>query len=148
MTTSRMIGSTMVPAITRPAVIKATIVTSMRVIRDVVSLVLDLITGKWGKAWGDVKHLVSDSLHGVLSIMGALLGLMGKAAARIGTAIWDGIVGALRELTERLARYPTDDAAHRQVLGGGSVGCPVGDGFPGPLRHPARRGLAVDHPAV
>lgn len=79
-------------------VIKALIVTTMHVIGDVVALVLDVLTGKWGKAWGDVKHLVSDSLHGVLSIMGALLGLMGKAAGKIGNAIWDGIVGALKGL--------------------------------------------------
>jgi TP901 family phage tail tape measure protein len=52
-------------------VITAVIRSTIRVVLDIISVALDLMTGKWGKAWSDVQRLVSDYLHGIESILSA-----------------------------------------------------------------------------
>jgi phage-related protein len=82
--------------------IKSVVVTDFRLIGDAVRLVLDVLTGRWGKAWGEVKNIAGDALHGVVDIMGNVLGLVGRAAGAIGNAIWHGILGALQGIGNAL----------------------------------------------
>lgn len=49
--------------------IAAIIRTGIQIIVDVISLAVDLITGKWGAAWADAKKLVSDAITGIGNIL-------------------------------------------------------------------------------
>ena len=80
--------------------IKAT----FRVIGDLFHTIGDLLHGRWGKLWGDIKRLVSDSLGAIIDMIKAyplvnlLLTLADKAlqaAKRVGRSIKNGVVNGL-----------------------------------------------------
>jgi TP901 family phage tail tape measure protein len=54
--------------------ISAYIRTVIHVVLDSIGLFADLLTGKWGKLWGDVKKLVSDAFTGILGTVKAFAG--------------------------------------------------------------------------
>jgi len=62
-------------------VIAAYVRFAMNMVRDTIALTLDIITGHWSKAWADLKKLASDAIHGVISVISALLsGFVGTMA--------------------------------------------------------------------
>ncbi|MEY9937288.1 phage tail tape measure protein [Streptacidiphilus sp. MAP5-3] len=63
-------------------VISGVLTTVMHNIMNTIAIVLDIITGKWGKAWQDVKKLVSQGLSDVVH-------LIGTAASGFGTLLYD-----------------------------------------------------------
>jgi hypothetical protein len=78
----------------------------IKVVKDVVNLIGDLIHGRWGALWGDAKQLAVDAVHALMSFINAqfaglpglllkAVGAVGGAAKRIGSAIFNGITGLL-----------------------------------------------------
>jgi TP901 family phage tail tape measure protein len=89
-------------------VIKAVVSTDIKVVLDIVNTVMALLRGDWGKAWASLKKLVSDYLHGIASVVKAVLfgaiAVAKAAAIGIGRAILDGIVTGVGGLAGALAR--------------------------------------------
>lgn len=73
-----------------------------KILGDVVSLILALISGDWSRAWDLAKNLVSDfvqlvkdDIEGIVDIIRGAIPLIGEAAKGIGTgiknAVWEGL---------------------------------------------------------
>lgn len=62
--------------------IKNMITMAMHTIMNVIGIILDIITGHWGKAWKDIKKLASDAIHDAWRVIKDL----GKDA---GTLLWN-----------------------------------------------------------
>lgn len=86
--------------VTRAAwqVIADVVKTATHTVLDVIGVVLDLITGKWGKAWSDARKLVSDSIHGI----GSILKDFGSGAIHLlydaGRNIVQGLINGIKSL--------------------------------------------------
>ncbi|HMH89970.1 MAG TPA: hypothetical protein VK586_02680, partial [Streptosporangiaceae bacterium] len=70
----------------------------IRVILDVISVVLDLLTGKWGKAWSDLKKLASDALHGAISIITTITSGFGRLLWDAGVNLIKGLIGGIKSM--------------------------------------------------
>jgi TP901 family phage tail tape measure protein len=73
--------------------IAAIIRASIRICVDVISLALDLITGKWGAAWADLRKLGSDALNGFINV----LRTFASGAIHL---LWDAGVNIVRGLIQ------------------------------------------------
>jgi TP901 family phage tail tape measure protein len=67
-------------------------------IRDFITVVLDVITGHWGKAWKDLKKLASDAMSNAVTAIK-------DAASGFGTLLWDagqnvikGLIGGMKSM--------------------------------------------------
>lgn len=75
--------------------ISAIVTTAIHVVLDVISVVLDILTGHWSKAWNDLGRLCSDAINGIANIIsnfasGALT-LLYDAGKNIVTGLINGI---------------------------------------------------------
>jgi TP901 family phage tail tape measure protein len=78
--------------------IAAVIRTAVKVLLDVISLGLDLITGKWGAAWADLKRLVSDAINGVLLILNTFAAGALHLLWDAGVNIIEGLIGGIKSM--------------------------------------------------
>jgi len=78
--------------------IKKEIVDQLHIVRDVVIVILDVISGHWGKAWQDMKRLLGDVLRGAYDLLRGAVSIVGQIAVRIGSAILHGIVSGISGL--------------------------------------------------
>lgn len=80
-------------------VVKDVITLGMHYILNVIGVVLDLVTGHWGKAWTDVKHLVSQGLSDVNKLFGdfasGAIHLLEDAGVNIVKGLISGISNAI-----------------------------------------------------
>ncbi|MGH3376342.1 MAG: phage tail tape measure protein [Actinoallomurus sp.] len=65
---------------------------------DIVAIVLDLLTGKWGKAWSDVKKLASDSFHGIVKIITGIASGFGHLLYDAGRNLIQGLINGIRSM--------------------------------------------------
>ncbi len=72
--------------------------TAVRIVLDVISLALDLITGKWGKAWNDLKKLASDALHGAISVIMTMVSGFGHLLWDAGKAVVQGLINGVKSM--------------------------------------------------
>lgn len=70
----------------------------MKAIGDAIQLVLDVISGHWSKAWGDLTGVVGNVLNGVWNLLKGAATSLGSAAITIGKAIAQGILTGLEDL--------------------------------------------------
>lgn len=75
------------------------------IVKDVVSLILAIISGDWGRAWDLAKKLVEDfiklvkeDIEGIAGIIRGAIPLIGEAARSIGSGIKDAIWQGLGDL--------------------------------------------------
>lgn len=79
------------------------------VVKDVVNMIGDLIHGRWGALWGDAKKLVVDSVKALIAFVSqqfsglpgiilGVLGTVGSAAAKIGSALFNKLTGAIGDI--------------------------------------------------
>lgn len=72
--------------------------TGEQFILDFVGVVLDILTGKWGKAWNDAKKLVSDAIHNI----GKTLTDWGKGALtllyQVGRDMVQGLINGIKSM--------------------------------------------------
>ncbi|NUP48061.1 MAG: phage tail tape measure protein [Catenulispora sp.] len=78
------------------SVISSYITMVMHNVLNIISLILDIITGRWSRVWGDLKRLVGQAISGVVRV---LL----NATSGFGTLLWDagrsvihGFVGGIK----------------------------------------------------
>lgn len=83
-------------------IVKTVVVAGLKIISDAIQLFVNLLHGRWGDAWGNLKGIASTALGAVVSIVGSMLrGLAGSAGALaqlIGKAIAAGIKSAVQHL--------------------------------------------------
>ncbi len=94
--------------------IAAIVRAAVQIVVDVISLALDLITGKWGAAWHDLEKLGSDALNGFKNVCIAF----GEGALHL---LWDAGVNIVRGLIDGVksmvgaAVGAAEDVAHGVV---------------------------------
>lgn len=71
--------------------IKNSITMTMHTIMNVIAVILDILTGKWGKAWKDLKKLATDALNDAWRLIKGL-------GADAGTLLWDAGVNIIKGL--------------------------------------------------
>jgi TP901 family phage tail tape measure protein len=71
---------------------------NLRLILDVIGVILDLITGHWGKAWNDLKKLASDALHGTITLIKSVVGGFGMLLYDAGRAVVMGLIHGIESM--------------------------------------------------
>jgi phage-related protein len=74
------------------------VTTAMHLILNIIGVVLDIITGHWGKAWQDVKKLVSQGLHDVISTIGNIASGFGTLLYDAGANIIKGLIKGVESM--------------------------------------------------
>jgi TP901 family phage tail tape measure protein len=80
----------------------------IRIILDVISVVLDLLTGKWGKAWSDLKKLASDALHGAVSVITTITSGFGTLLWDAGVNLIKGLIGGIKSMAGAAGNVVSD----------------------------------------
>jgi TP901 family phage tail tape measure protein len=78
--------------------ISAYIRTVIHVVLDSIGLFADLLTGKWGKLWGDVKKLVSDAFTGILGTVKAFAGGCLTLLYTAGKDLIQGLINGVKSM--------------------------------------------------
>lgn len=91
--------------------------TAMHLILNTVGLVLDLLTGKWSRVWGDLKHLVGQQLHDVASTISSIgsgfANLLYNAGASVIHGLISGIKSAMGGLGSTLGSITSFITSHK-----------------------------------
>lgn len=78
------------------------------VVKNAIQLVVNILQGDWGEAWGNIKGVVSNALSG----LGKLAGLAAKAGLDLGKkfagGIWDALVEVLDRLKSKFSSWIND----------------------------------------
>jgi phage-related protein len=131
------------------SITKTSFAATFKIIGDVVSIVGsmitavgDLIHGRWGKLWDDLKNIVSKTFDALTTYLVAEATIVLTAAEAIGKAIGDGIVKGAEGIGDRLKSAVTGEVS--KGLGGvksflhinspsklfmDEVGSPIGEGI-------------------
>lgn len=78
--------------------ISGIVTTAIHIVLNTISVVLDVITGKWGKAWQDVKKLVSQGLHDVISTIGNTVSDFGTLLFDAGKNVINGLINGIKSM--------------------------------------------------
>jgi TP901 family phage tail tape measure protein len=78
--------------------IKNIVTGAMHMIMNTIGVVLDLITGNWGKAWKDLKKLASDALHDAWNIIKDLGKDAGSLLLDAGKNIIKGLISGIKSM--------------------------------------------------
>src|SRR5260221_448535 len=80
-------------------VISGIIKVAWALVSGIIRIGLDILQGKWGKVWTDIKSMLGGVLDGIGTIVHGFIGMFGAAFSGLGTllhGIWDGIVGVIK----------------------------------------------------
>ena len=78
--------------------IKGIVTFGMHLILNIIGIVLDLITGHWGKAWADLKKLASQALHDVWSFIKNFFSDAGSLLYDAGRNIINGLINGIKDM--------------------------------------------------
>jgi TP901 family phage tail tape measure protein len=70
----------------------------LRTFLDLAGIVLDIITGKWGKAWNDAKKLVEDAFNGIKSIFEDFITGAVNLLYDAGRAVVQGLIDGIKSM--------------------------------------------------
>jgi TP901 family phage tail tape measure protein len=117
----------------------------VRLILDIISVVLDILTGKWGKAWQDLKKLASDALHGAVSVITAITSGFGTLLYDAGKALVGGLISGIEAMFGAVGNVIGDlrRAVVSAFTGGGASGGGAGGGISAASLLPAMIGSPV-----
>jgi TP901 family phage tail tape measure protein len=71
---------------------------AMHLVMNVIGVVLDVITGHWGKAWHDLLHLVTQAFGDVTHFLGSLVGDFGSMLYDAGSALITGLIKGVESM--------------------------------------------------
>jgi hypothetical protein len=99
--------------------------TAVNIVLDVIGLALDLLTGKWGAAWNDLKKLASDALRGAISIITTMVSGFGHLLWDAGVNLIDGLINGAKSMLGSIGNVMGDIghgavSAFKSALGIGS----------------------------
>lgn len=78
------------------SVISSLVTMTMHNIENVIGLVLDIITGRWGRVWGDLKKLVSQALSGAITVIKNLVSGFGTLLYDAGRNVITGLINGIK----------------------------------------------------
>lgn len=79
-------------------VIRDVITLTMRNVLNAVALVLDIMTGKWSRVWGDLKRLVSQAIGGVVKTITDLTANFGTLLYDAGQNVIKGLISGIKSM--------------------------------------------------
>ncbi len=82
--------------------------TVMKNIKGVIEIVLAVIRGDWGKAWNELKGIVSRTIGAAVQVVRNAAGMFLEAAKAIGKALVDGIVAGAANIGSALKKKLMD----------------------------------------
>lgn len=82
--------------------------TVMKNIKGVIEIVLAVIRGDWGKAWNELKGIVSRTIGAAVQVVRNAAGMFLEAARAIGKALVDGIVAGAANIGSALKKKLMD----------------------------------------
>lgn len=111
---------------------------SLKILEGVIALFIDVLTGKWGKAWGDIKQIAVGLVGNMVAVLKILLGdfltWIEKAALKIALAIAE----PFSHLPGNLGQWARDlkdsiNGKLAEIAGSvsgpaGTIGIQIGDG--------------------
>ncbi|GAA4626868.1 hypothetical protein GCM10023196_036870 [Actinoallomurus vinaceus] len=65
---------------------------------DIIAIVMDLLTGKWGKAWSNVKKLASDTFKGTIKIIKDFASGFGNLLYDAGRNLIQGLINGIKSM--------------------------------------------------
>lgn len=78
--------------------ISGTVSTGIHLVLNTVGLVLDLLTGKWSKVWGDLKKLVGQAIGDVVSTIKNLTANFGTLLYNAGQNVIKGLISGIKSM--------------------------------------------------
>jgi TP901 family phage tail tape measure protein len=91
--------------------ISGAVTTGIHYIENVIGLVLDIITLKWGRVWGDLGHLVGQALNDVVDTIGNVASGFGNLLWDAGANIIRGLINGIRSMAGGAGRAMGDIAS-------------------------------------
>jgi TP901 family phage tail tape measure protein len=85
-------------AITVWHLISNAVTTAMHLLMNTIGVILDIITGHWGKAWQDLKKLVTQAIGDVTHFLKTLAGDFGNLLYDSGKAIINGLINGIKSM--------------------------------------------------
>ena len=76
--------------------IKNVVTLGIHLVMNIISVVLDIITGHWGKAWSDALHLVNQAFWDIVHFIGGLVSSFGNLLWDAGSALIHGLVSGIK----------------------------------------------------
>ncbi|MGE7437941.1 phage tail tape measure protein [Kitasatospora sp. NPDC001175] len=92
-------------------VISGVVMTGIHFVENTIGLVLDILTGKWGKVWGDLSHLVGQALDDVVTTIGHIASGFGNLLWDAGANIVRGLINGIRSMVGGVGRAISDVAS-------------------------------------
>ena len=80
------------------AVISSTVTTFMHLILNIIGVILDLITGHWGRAWKDLKKLVTQAFSDVIASIKSITSNFGTLLFDAGKNIIKGLISGIKSM--------------------------------------------------
>jgi TP901 family phage tail tape measure protein len=93
------------------SIISGVITTAMHLIMNIIGVALDLLTGHWGKAWQDVKKLVSQGLGDIVHLIVSVASGFGTLLYDAGANIIKGLINGVKSMAGGI-KNAIGDVAH------------------------------------
>jgi TP901 family phage tail tape measure protein len=94
--TWRVVGATVKTAW---ALISGITTTAMHLVLNTIGLVLDLITGKWSRVWGDLKKLVGQQMSDTVSLLRHVGSSFANLLTSAGRALIEGLISGIKSVS-------------------------------------------------
>ncbi|WP_307795162.1 phage tail tape measure protein [Actinacidiphila acididurans] len=96
------------------SVISGVITYGMHMIENVVGLILDIITGRWSRVWGDLKKLATQAITDLVSVLGKLVSGFGTLLYDAGKELIRGFINGIKSMGHAVTGA-VSDVAHGAV---------------------------------
>ncbi|MQS14526.1 phage tail tape measure protein [Streptomyces kaniharaensis] len=81
---------------------------AIHAVHNVVSFVLNLLTGRWGEAWQSLKNLASQGLHDAMNLVSNLAGNFGTLLVNAGKNLINGLLNGIKSAVGGVKNYLSD----------------------------------------
>jgi TP901 family phage tail tape measure protein len=78
-------------------IISGVVTTAIHLVMNIIGLVLDIITGKWGRVWGDLCKLVGQAFADIWHLLSGIVSTVGQTLWNVGKDIIMGIVHGIED---------------------------------------------------